>query len=466
MSDLLLNLGGNKAARSVMSTVGIPVPPQLKRARGAWLEQPLEGRTVQVGGGGALHDALAAALGRAGATAALADGVPSAAYERAADAYARPLAPAGTETCDAVVFDGTALGSVGDLRALYDFFHPRIRGVRRGGRVVVLGRAPAEAASVEAAAVASALDGFVRSVAKEVGRKGATANLVRVQTGAEDRLEHVLRFLLSESSVFVDGQTLDVSTTCAGTPTQWTPRSLSGRVVLVTGAARGIGKATARRLALEGAKVVALDRPAEAGLLADLARDIGGVPLAVDITDAEAPERIAEALAEQGGVHAVVHNAGVTRDKTLGRMSEEAWDLLMDVNLGAILRIQAALEAGPLQDGARVVLLSSIAGLAGNVGQTNYAASKAAVAGLARAMGPALADRGVGVFAVAPGFIETRMTAAIPFGTREAGRRLSNLSQGGLPVDVAEVITFLASPFALGLTGGVLRVCGGSLIGA
>jgi len=465
MSDVLLNLGGNKAARSVMNTVGIPVPPQLKRARGPWAERPLEGRTVQVGGGGALHGALAVTLGRAGASVTLGDGVPATAYEAAADAFARPVI-GEADAAHALVFDGTALSTAADLRALYDFFHPRIRGLKRGGRVVVMGRPPAEATSIEAAAATSSLDGFTRSVAKEVGRKGATANYVRVATGAEDRLEHVLRFLLSEHSVFVDGQPLDVTATCSGAPAEWTPRVLSGRVVLVTGAARGIGKATARRLALEGAKVVALDRPAESGPLAALAREIGGVPLGVDITDADAPARIAAALADLGGVHAVVHNAGVTRDKTLGRMPEESWDLLMDINLGAILRIQEALEAGPLVDGARVVLLSSIAGLAGNVGQTNYAASKAAVAGLARAMGPALGDRGIGVYAVAPGFIETRMTAAIPFGTREAGRRLSNLSQGGLPADVAEVVTFLSSQYALGLTGGVLRVCGGSLIGA
>jgi 3-oxoacyl-[acyl-carrier protein] reductase len=186
----------------------------------------------------------------------------------------------------------------------------------------------------------------------------------------------------------------------------------------------------------------------------------------VDVTDPEAPEKIAAALTDLGGVYAVVHNAGVTRDKTLGRMSEEAWDLLMDVNLAAIRRIHAALVAGPLQDGGRVVLLSSIAGLAGNVGQTNYAASKAAVAGLVRRLAPQLADRGIAVNGIAPGFIETRLTAAIPFATREAARRLCNLSQGGLPIDVAEALTFLSSPGAHGVTGNVLRVCGGSLVGA
>jgi 3-oxoacyl-[acyl-carrier protein] reductase len=465
MSDLLLNLGGNSAARSVMNTVGIPVPPQLKRARGPWVERPLEGRTVGVGGAGDLHDTLAPIFGRAGATVQADPLIPLGSYADAAEAWARPLAKEDAAP-HALVFDGTALATAADLRQLYDFFHPRVRGLKRAGRVVVLGRHPSSASSPEAAAVASALDGFVRSLAKEVGRKGSTANLVHVDADAEGRIEPILRFLLSERSVFVDGQPLHVTATCVGSPLEWTPRVMSGRVVLVTGAARGIGRATAMRLALEGAKVVVLDRPAEDAALAELAREIGGVPLPVDITDPEAPTKIATALTDLGGVYAVIHNAGVTRDKTLGRMDEDRWDMLMDVNLGAILRIHEALAAGPLLDGGRVVLLSSIAGLAGNPGQTNYAASKAAVAGLTRALGPALASRGIGVHAIAPGFIETRMTAAIPFGTREAGRRLSNLSQGGLPADVAEVLTFLASPYALGLTGGVLRVCGGSLIGA
>ena len=118
-----------------------------------------------------------------------------------------------------------------------------------------------------------------------------------------------------------------------------------------------------------------------------------------------------------------------------------------------------------LRDRGRVVYLSSVAGLAGNLGQTNYAASKAGVAGYVRKQAELLAPRGITVNGVAPGFIETRLTAAIPLFIREAGRRLSALGQGGLPVDVAEVITFLATPGAAGIQGHVLRVCGGALIG-
>jgi 3-oxoacyl-[acyl-carrier protein] reductase len=131
------------------------------------------------------------------------------------------------------------------------------------------------------------------------------------------------------------------------------------------------------------------------------------------------------------------------------------------------MRIDARLHAdATLRDEGRVVCLSSIGGIAGNVGQTNYGASKAALIGYVKAEAPKLAGRGICINAVAPGFIETRMTAAMPFMIREAGRRMNSLSQGGKPEDVAELITFLSTPGAAGVTGNVIRVCGQSLIGA
>jgi 3-oxoacyl-[acyl-carrier protein] reductase len=165
-------------------------------------------------------------------------------------------------------------------------------------------------------------------------------------------------------------------------------------------------------------------------------------------------------------VDIVVHNAGITRDRTLGKMDASRWDLAVQVNLGGVIRITEALLQGPLRDHGRIILLSSVAGIAGNFGQTNYAASKSGVIGYTRALAPLVAGRGITVNAVAPGFVETRLTAAIPLATREAGRRLSSLTQGGAPVDIAEAITFLATPGASGLTGRVLRACGGSFLGA
>jgi 3-oxoacyl-[acyl-carrier protein] reductase len=148
-------------------------------------------------------------------------------------------------------------------------------------------------------------------------------------------------------------------------------------------------------------------------------------------------------------------------------MDEARWDSVLAVNLTGPERINdALLEAGVLRDGGRIVGVSSIAGIAGNRGQTNYATSKAGVIGLVQSSAPVLAPRGITINAVAPGFIETAMTARMPVMLREAGRRMNSLSQGGLPVDVAETIAWFASPGSGTITGNVVRVCGQSLLGA
>jgi 3-oxoacyl-[acyl-carrier protein] reductase len=168
-----------------------------------------------------------------------------------------------------------------------------------------------------------------------------------------------------------------------------------------------------------------------------------------------------------GRVDIVVHNAGITRDKTLARMSVEQWSSVLSVNLLAPVRVtDALLSASLLPAGGRVVAVSSISGIAGNRGQTNYATSKAGVIGFVSSSAAGLAERGITVNGVAPGFIETRLTAAMPLAVREAGRRMNSLAQGGLPVDVAETIAWLAGPGSAGVTGQVVRVCGQSLLGA
>jgi len=354
------------------------------------------------------------------------------------------------------------------LAALHGFFHPLLPSLEVSGRVVVLGRPAERAASPLQAAARAALEGFMRSLAKEVGRRGATAQLVVVHAGAEARVEPVLRFLLSPRAAFVSGQPIAVDTRVAAADETPLVRPLEGKVALVTGAARGIGEATARCLAREGARVVCLDRPGDDARAAEVAHAIGGELLALDLTDGAAPAAVAAHLSTRhGGVDIVVHNAGVTRDRTLARMAAEQWSAVIDINLSAMARLDGAFDArGLLRDGGRVVALSSVSGIAGNLGQTNYAASKAGAIGYVRARAQALAMRGVTVNAVAPGFIETRLTAAMPALVREAGRRLSALGQGGLPSDVAEVITFLSTPGAAGINGAVLRVCGGALVGA
>jgi 3-oxoacyl-[acyl-carrier protein] reductase len=328
----------------------------------------------------------------------------------------------------------------------------------------VLARPASKIKDPQHAATQRALLGFVKSVSREVGKNGSTANLVVVNDGAEDRLEGVLRFALSDRAAYVTGQTLHVSKTVRmGKDPLPHVRPLQGKTALVTGAARGIGKSIARSLAREGAHVILVDIPSANAPLSEVADEIGGTPLLLDVTSEDAIQVIHAAAAPHGGLDIAVHNAGVTRDKMLKNMKPELWDMTIGINLAAVANLSEGVE---LNSGGRIVLLSSIAGIAGNMGQTNYAASKAGVIGLCEALGPKLARKGVAVNAIAPGFIETRLTKAIPAATREVARRLNALSQGGLPQDIAEVATFLSSPQAGALCGQVIRVCGGNLVGA
>jgi 3-oxoacyl-[acyl-carrier protein] reductase len=221
-------------------------------------------------------------------------------------------------------------------------------------------------------------------------------------------------------------------------------------------------------LARDGAHVVGVDVPAMEAELEQVAGRIGGSSFTLDITDSGAPATIASHLLEHHqGVDVVVHNAGITRDRTLGRMDEALWQAVIDVNLTAPQRIDHELFGkNVVRPNGRVVCVSSISGIAGNAGQTNYSTSKAGIIGVIEAYSGPMAKQGATINAVAPGFIESQMTAAMPVATREAGRRMNSLAQGGLPVDVAETIAWFANPASGGVNGNVVRVCGQSLLGA
>jgi 3-oxoacyl-[acyl-carrier protein] reductase len=474
MTDLLLE---NENARKLVKTLGlpIPVPEKLARAKGPYEERPLDNKKVLVCGVGGLQSVLAQILTKAGANpwvvgtsdSALEPFIgPGEAWARAPRRVEPGEAPEG-ERVDAIVFDGTGLETPEDLHQLYTFIHPWIRRLNRSGRVVVLGRPASDAKKPVYAATRAGLEGFTRSLAKEIGGNGSTANSVFVQEGAEDRLDAVLRFLLSPRSAFISCQPFHVTKLAKGADAPAT-HALGGKVALVTGAARGIGEATAELLATEGAHVVCLDRPADDGPCSVVAQRVGGSTLLVDITDVDAPERIAAELTERfGGVDIVVHNAGVTRDKTLGRMNPDAWNMAVDINLGAVIRITDRLLRGEtLRPGGRIICLSSVSGIAGNRGQTNYSAGKAGIVGFVESLAAKVAKKGITVNAIAPGFIETRLTNAMPVAIREVARRMSAVGQGGKPEDVGQAITFLATPGAVGLTGETVRVCGGALVGA
>jgi 3-oxoacyl-[acyl-carrier protein] reductase len=456
VSDLLLSLGNNPMARRAVRTLGLPVPlpPNLRRAEGRDGDDALAGRRVVV-------------LGPQGRDAGFAAVAARAAIDAGADVDAARIhadAAADASPTDAFVVDATELAQPADLRRLYDALHGRIGGLRSSGRLVVVGRPDATAPDRAAAAARAGLEGFVRALGKELGRKGSTANLLRVDEGADAFAAGPLRFLLSARAAFVSGQPLRVQSR-ATEPSASV--ALDGRSALVTGAARGIGAEIARRLAEQGARVLLLDLPAAREPLQAMAERIGGVALPFDLAAAGAQQdAIDAALAQVGRLDVLVNNAGITRDRTLAKMPPAHWDLCLAVNLEAGIGLTEALLArGGLGEGGRVVFMSSIGGIAGNPGQTNYATAKRALIGYAATLAGDL-DGGRTANCIAPGFIETQMTAAMPALVREAGRRLNSLSQGGRPGDIADAVAFLASPAAAGVNGQTLRVCGQHLTGA
>ncbi len=469
-ADRYTNLINTPLGRIVQKQVGLPAPVPLKRYSPG--DKVVDGRVLLGGApGGRLAAPLAKIVASIGAEAStpLREDLRAAAAAAGLDAGPWTPAAAATQKYGAIVFDATGITDPAQLSELREFFSPTIRRVARSGRLVVLGTTPTETSSPSEQIAQRALEGFTRSAGKEL-KAGATAQLVYVAAGAEDQLESTLRFLLSSRSTYVDGQVIRVGPAGEIPAIDW-DKPLAGKVALVTGASRGIGAAIAATLARDGAHVVGLDVPPLEGDLKAVTGAIGGSYLTADITADDAPAQIAEHLKRQhGGVDIVVHNAGITRDKTLGRMDDARWDSVIAVNLSAVTRITDALTAGRrravLNPGGRVVCVSSIAGIAGNFGQTNYGTSKAGVIGVVDAYAPLLAKLDATINAVAPGFIETQMTAKIPFATREAGRRMNSLSQGGLPVDVAEAIGYFASPASGGVTGNTVRVCGQSLLGA
>ena len=470
MNDYLVELGQIKAAKKIVSTIGVPVPQKLQRVKGPWNEGFFRGKAHFISGSGTWHPVVARALMAKDAQVFVPkkDALLAEHYKGISGLEGlEGIAPA--KKCHALIYDGTGLKDPAELTHLYSFFHDHIKKLAPNGRIIVLGRGVSQGDSFARGATQNALAGVVRSMAKEVGRKGASGHLINIEDSEEaaKRVESLLLFLLSPRSAFVSGQVFEVTSRVKNGMDQALTGSLKGKVALVTGAARGIGAATASALALEGASVVCLDRQEDEKALSEVALKVAGKVLLQDITKKDAAQNIQAFLMEHfGGVDVVVHNAGITRDKTLGNMDKDKWTSTIDVNLSAVLQITETLLEKGLRDHGRVICLSSIAGIAGNFGQTNYAAAKSGIIGFVKVASEKLADRGISVNAVAPGFIETRLTAAIPFFTREAARRLSNVSQGGLPEDIAQTIAYLASGASLGLSGSVVRVCGGSLIGA
>ena len=404
MSDKYQSFTQSPLGKILVKNLGLPAPTPLERYTAG---DPLVDGTVVVGGTGRLVESLPGLLDTVG--------------------IASTVVTEDDQLYKGLVFDATGLTNADQLVALQQFFTPLMRSLASCPRVVVIGTPPEQCSGSERVAQ-RALEGFTRSLGKEIGR-GGTSQLVYVAEGAEGAATSTLAFLLSPKSAYVSGQVVRIGatgTTKAAAVADW-QQPLAGKVALVTGASRGIGEQIARVLHRDGATVVGVDVPQAANELQSLMKELDGDWLTLDITAKDAPQRIAHHLStKHGGVDVVVHNAGITRDKKLANMSEDRWESVIAVNLTAPERItRELLDQKVVNKGGSIVGVASIAGIAGNVGQTNYAASKAGVIGF-----------------------------------------VDSLKEGGLPVDVAETIAWFASPGSTAVNGNVVRVCGQMMLGA
>jgi 3-oxoacyl-[acyl-carrier protein] reductase len=240
---------------------------------------------------------------------------------------------------------------------------------------------------------------------------------------------------------------------------------MQGQVALVTGASRGIGAAIAQELAARGMKVVGTATTDEGAqkITEALAQYAGCRGAKLDVNDAKAAEALIDQLAkEHGGLHALINNAGITRDTLAMRMKDEDWDAVLDTNLKAVFRLsRAVMRTMMKQRYGRIVSITSVVGASGNPGQANYAAAKAGLAGMTRALARELGSRGITVNCVAPGFIETDMTAALPEEQQKALLGQIPLGHLGKPADIAHAVAWLASPQAGYVTGQEIHVNGG-----
>ena len=453
MADKYQELVTGGPLTGVAKSLGLPQPPHLRRHKPG--DPLLKNDKVLVTGSGSDADAVAKQLGDW-------------------DLNVR-RDQAGDDKVGAIVVVVTEAARPKDLQEPVLNAAKHLRKLDKGGRFIVISRAKAEhgegSGSAEDVAVNAArggAEGLVRSMGHEV-RGGSTANGILVHDGVDVTAPSVvasLHFFLSGRSAFVDGQFLTVSSDAGEIPADW-DKPLAGKVAAITGSARGIGAAIARQMKADGADVIVIDVPPAGDALAKVANELGGLALQLDITAEDAGNRIADAAKQRfGKLDIVVHNAGITRDKMLANMDEAKWGSVIAVNIEAQLTMNEQLLAHEaFQNSPRIATMSSTSGIAGNRGQTNYATSKAGVIGMVEATADRVATMGGNINAVAPGFIETDMTASIPFVNRQVARRVNSLQQGGQPGDVAQAISFLVSDRALGVNGEVLRVCGQNIVG-
>jgi 3-oxoacyl-[acyl-carrier protein] reductase len=371
------------------------------------------------------------------------------------------------KSIESLVIDATSYQDESSYQAIYELIHHNLKYLNANARIVVIAKSKQKSISVEESTFSQALIGFSKSLAKEVGRKGSTANIIFTSTEqiAENPNAIIgpLSFLLSAKSTFVSGQILSINNDTIDIKSVINKQ----KVAVVTGAAQGIGAAIAEKLSDDGYLVIGIDIEPMKAILTSSMEKIRGEVFILDVSNTSAGEKLVQLSKKHNGFDLIVHNAGITRDKTLGKMPEQWWQQTLDINLLSVMRInKELLNRNSINCGGRIVCLSSMNGIAGQGGQTNYACSKAGIIGYVASISAELSTKNITINAVAPGFIETKMTKQIPFMTREMGRRMSAVNQGGLPVDVAETVAFFANDDAYAISGQTIRVCGLNIIGA
>ena len=430
--------------------VGLPIPAELKRKQDAWQDNELEQQSV------CLLSHSSSSLSRLLKQELLSAGMQM--------VSATDLDGSSEQRVHSLVLDLSALDNLHDLDRLYTALHKYCAHLAVSGRVVLITQP--QDSSAEQQVILPALEGFMRSLSKELGRYGATVNLIHLQEGSEQHLIPTLRFLLSARSAFICAQSFHIGHNSKDKSLACYHQPLAGKQIVITGAARGIGLALAETMAREGGKVIGIDMPGNKDLKREMTR-LGGLAFELDVCQADAADKLCSFLqSDVGGVDIVVHNAGITRDKTLKRLPAKDWDLVLAINLHAPIALTRALLNNKLiNKNGRIIGMASISGIAGNPGQTNYALTKGGLAGFLAGLAVELKSKGITANSIAPGFIETDMTQQIPLAVRTIGRQFNALKQGGLPQDVAELATFLASPNSSGISGANIRVCGHNLLG-
>ncbi len=424
MSDRYATLVRSPIGKRVADAAGLPQPLVLDRWRPGAPAIPSPVLLSSGGSTGPLLDTVSKIVTGAGASLLGIPGDP--AFEATSTLWTKD-----GEKPASIVVDASGITDSEGLKALWNALHPTAKSVKASGRIVVIGKDPATVTdrrrtSPSAPSRASRARSARRSARAAPSTSCSSSRAARWRSSprcASSCGALGLRLRAGRDRRQA-GRQVDRSA-------NW-DRPLEGKVALVTGAARGIGAAIAATLHRDGAEIIGLDIPPLADDLGVTLAPLNGKSITLDVTADDAPEELVKQIKELGGkVDIVVHNAGITQDRTLARMKPERWDKVIAVNLTAPQRLtDALLKAKLLGDGSRIIGLASIAGIAGNNGQTNYGASKAGMIGFIEAYSAALAKLGGTANAVAPGFIETQMTAAIPFTIREAGRRMNSVSQG------------------------------------